>query len=107
VLARGEALIWFPESWRSPDGSLQEFLPGIGVLAARSGATIVPAFIDGAFEAMPRDRRLPRLVPIRVRFGPALPAGRFGKGVAPQDIATTLRDAVARLAEDSDLRARH
>src|SRR5690606_29390268 len=32
ILERGDTLIWFPESWRSPDGALQEFLPGIGVL---------------------------------------------------------------------------
>jgi long-chain acyl-CoA synthetase len=102
VLARGETLIWFPESWRSPDGTVQEFLPGIGVLVARSGATIVPAYIAGAFEAMPRDRRLPRLVPIRVRFGEALPAARFGDGATPQEIAAALRAAVARLADDAE-----
>jgi long-chain acyl-CoA synthetase len=104
VLARGEALIWFPESWRSPDGTVQEFLPGIGILVARSGATIVPAHIAGAFEAMPRDRRLPRLVPIRVRFGAALPASRFGDGATPQEIAAALRAAVARLADEADVR---
>jgi long-chain acyl-CoA synthetase len=102
VLARGETLIWFPESWRSPDGTVQEFLPGIGVLVARSGATIVPAYIAGAFEAMPRDRRLPRLVPIRVRFGETLPATRFGDGATPQEIAAALRAAVARLADDAE-----
>ena len=38
VLRRGNALVWFPESWRSPDGELQAFLPGIGHLLARTGA---------------------------------------------------------------------
>ena len=102
VLARGEALIWFPESWRSPDGTVQEFLPGIGVLVARSGAVVVPTYIAGAFEAMPRDRRLPRLVPISVRFGEALPATQFGDGAAPKEIAAALRKAVARLADEAD-----
>ena len=101
VLARGEALIWFPESWRSPDGSLQEFLPGIGLLVARSGALVVPAHIDGAFEAMPRDRRLPRPVPIRIRFGTPIPAASLGGSTAtPQEIARRLREAVAQLAPE-------
>lgn len=100
ILERGDTLIWFPESWRSPDGTLQEFLPGIGVLVARSGATVVPALIQGAFEAMPRDRRWPKLSPIRVHFGLPLPAASLG-GIEtrPHQIAAALRGAVSRLAE--------
>src|SRR5690606_27838844 len=105
VLARGQALVWFPESWRSPDGSLQEFLPGIGLLVARSGATVVPAYVDGAFAAMPRDRRLPRAVPIAIRFGPPVTAASLGApDTPPQEIAARLRDEVAKLA---DGRGRH
>ncbi len=103
VLARGQALIWFPESWRSPDGSLQEFLPGIGVLVARSGATVVPAHIAGAFEAMPRDRRLPNVVSIRIRFGASIAAATLCRdGAAPGEIAGRLREAVAGLAGSRD-----
>jgi long-chain acyl-CoA synthetase len=70
VLARGDALVWFPESWRSPDGRLQRFLPGIGlVLDGMDDVTIVPAHISGAFEAMPRDARFPRRHPVRIAFG--------------------------------------
>src|SRR5690606_20244555 len=32
VLERDDALAWFPESWRSPDGEIQRFLPGIGLI---------------------------------------------------------------------------
>jgi long-chain acyl-CoA synthetase len=63
--------VWFPEAWRSPDGRLQRFLPGIGQLLLRSGAPAAPAFIGGAFEAMPRGRRIPKLHQISVVFGPA------------------------------------
>ncbi|GIK96856.1 MAG: long-chain-fatty-acid--CoA ligase [Alphaproteobacteria bacterium] len=96
VLRRGDALIWFPESWRSPDGTLQDFLPGVGLLVARSGATAVPAFIEGTFQAMPRDRRLPRLAPIEVRFGP--PVAADAAEASPQEIAARLRNHVAALA---------
>jgi long-chain acyl-CoA synthetase len=41
VLHAGNALVWFPEGWRSPDGSLQRFLPGVGQLLLRTGAPAV------------------------------------------------------------------
>ena len=92
VLRRGHALIWFPESWRSPDGLLQEFRPGIGHLLGRVPVPVIPARIVGTFEAMPRGRRLPRPVPVSITFGAAsTPSG------TPQQIAAALRDAVATL----------
>lgn len=103
VLARGEGLIWFPESWRSPDGRLQRFLPGIGrVLDGLDEIPVVPALIEGAFEAMPRDRRFPRAHPVRVTFGPALRVGALTppggeERERAEAIATALHDAVAHL----------
>jgi len=69
VLEAGNAQVWFPEGWRSPDGSLQRFLPGIGQLLLRSAAPAVPTYIGGAFEALPRDRRIPKFRQITVAFG--------------------------------------
>jgi long-chain acyl-CoA synthetase len=69
ALERGNALVWFAEGARSPDGSLQPFLGGIGELVLRSRATVVPARIVGAFEAWPRHRKLPGLGGVSVRFG--------------------------------------
>jgi long-chain acyl-CoA synthetase len=71
VLKAGDVQVWFPEAWRSPDGRLQRFLPGIGQLVLRSGAPAAPAFIGGAFEAMPRGRRIPKPHQIAVAFGSA------------------------------------
>ena len=101
VLERGDALIWFPESWRSPDGDLQTFLPGIGSLIEKSGATAVPAYIGGTFQAMPRWARLPRLHPLSVSFGDPLSVERLteGPGDTPAErITRNLQDAVAALA---------
>ena len=100
VLRRGECLIWFPESWRSPDGKLQRFLPGIGHMLAAARVPAVPTFVDGAFEAMPRTSRFPRLRPVSVSFGPPQ---TFAEG-QPQAIADALHDAVAAL-EEKDLRS--
>ena len=103
VLARGDSLVWFPETWRSPDGSLQRFQPGIGKLVAESGAPAVPVFIAGTFDALPRDRRLPRLRPLRVRIGAPLDAAGLARsGDRAQlhlEVTNALRDAVAALGE--------
>ncbi|MDW8444713.1 MAG: lysophospholipid acyltransferase family protein [Acetobacteraceae bacterium] len=98
ALARGECLIWFPESWRSPDGTIQRFLPGIGELVRATGAPVVPARISGTFEAMPRTARWPKPYPVRVVFGAPLSAAELTAGAADaQTIADRVREAVAAL----------
>jgi long-chain acyl-CoA synthetase len=69
VLDKGNVLVWFPEGWRSPDGKLLRFQAGIGMLLKESGAPVIPAYISGAFEAWPRDRRWPRPHPVQIVFG--------------------------------------
>ncbi len=78
ALENGDVLVWFPESWRSPDGNLQAFQPGIGHLVAGTQIPIVPACIKGTFAALPRTRRWPRFTRVAVRFGPP---------VLPNDLA--------------------
>lgn len=73
LLRRGDSIVWFPEGWRSPDGALQPFLPGIGILLQRVRVAVLPLHIDGAFEAWPRDRTYPRIHPIGVRIGASIP----------------------------------
>ena len=108
VLDRGRALVWFPESWRSPTGELQTFLPGIGKVLGESAVAVVPAYIDGAYEAMPRDRSWPRLHPISVTFGPVRHARDLepaGEGETPQArIASALRAEVAALITTTEAR---
>ena len=101
VLQAGHVQVWFPEAWRSPDGRLQRFLPGIGQLLLGSGASAVPTYIAGAFDALPRGRRIPKLRRITVAFGSAEPVEVLrGGGTGRTDeerISTALRDRVAAL----------
>ncbi len=43
----GDSLLMFPEGTRSKTGRLKEFKPGIGMIAYRSGKSIIPAYIIG------------------------------------------------------------
>ena len=74
LIERGESLVWFPESWRSPDGRLQGFMRGIGILLTESDAALAPAYIAGTFEVLPRHRRWPRPHRVDIHFGEAADA---------------------------------
>jgi long-chain acyl-CoA synthetase len=103
VLERGRILVWFPEEWRSATGELQRFLPGVARLAQTTEASLVPSYIGGTFQAMPRTRRLPRPARVRVVFGAPVTAEELaarGQGESyDARLCAALRDAVVALAK--------
>lgn len=60
LLEQGYNVVWFPEGRRSPDGELESFQRGIGLLLEEADADVVPTAIRGAYEAWPRDRTRPK-----------------------------------------------
>jgi 1-acyl-sn-glycerol-3-phosphate acyltransferase len=91
TLRSGKSIILFPEGTRSPDGRLRPAKPGIGMIACKSGAPVVPARIFGSFDAFGRGGRLRLGVPVSVTYGPALPPAAYDPGEG--------RDRYARAAE--------
>lgn len=74
-LRRGLAVVVYPEGTRSRDGRLLPVKPGIGLLAAASGAPVQPAFIWGTDH--PLGAFLRRGNPFSVHFGPLLTPERL------------------------------
>jgi len=72
LLEEGKALLVFPEGTRSLDGRLGRGKPGVGMLAVTSGAPVVPAYVSGTLEALPKGAAWPRRSQVSVSFGPAL-----------------------------------
>jgi 1-acyl-sn-glycerol-3-phosphate acyltransferase len=72
VLERGEVFAIHPEGTRSPDGRLYRGRTGVGRLALRTGAPVVPVALLGTREVQPRGRRLPRPARIGIRIGEPL-----------------------------------
>ena len=102
VLKRGKNLIWFPEGERSPSGVLQEFKPGLGMLLAHYRVPVIPAFIRGAYEALPRGRSRPHFTRIVIDFGePAITDEliRQGEGEPPERISRGLYERLAALRD--------
>jgi 1-acyl-sn-glycerol-3-phosphate acyltransferase len=72
LLDAGWGVILFPEGTRSRNGELAAFKPGIGLVAARTGAPVIPARIDGLHSVLPPGRVRPRRGLVEVRFGEPL-----------------------------------
>jgi 1-acyl-sn-glycerol-3-phosphate acyltransferase len=78
VLGRGEAFGIYPEGTRSRDGRLYRGRTGVAHLALTAGVPVVPVGLTGTERLQPIDARLPRIVPVTVRFGaPIEVAGRY------------------------------
>jgi 1-acyl-sn-glycerol-3-phosphate acyltransferase len=79
-LAAGRVVGIFPEGPFSVRGRLESGLPGVALLALRSGVPVVPAGIRGTYEALAGRRfYVPRRHPLAVRFGSPR---RFGRDEA-------------------------
>ncbi len=101
ALRSGNVLVWFPEGWRSREGTLQPFLSGIGALVLGTAVPIVPVFIKGTFKAWPVHHRFPHFHSLTIRFGRPLDpkqwSGFAAKEAVNEQIALTIRKAVAAL----------
>ncbi len=102
VLERGHTLVWFPEGRRSPDGSLQRFRPGIGLVLRAQPVPVIPVWIEGTREAMPPGRVLPRPGRVRVIVGDPVSPERYGRD--EREIVETIHAEVAALG-DGDMSA--
>ncbi|MEM6531250.1 MAG: AMP-binding protein [Myxococcota bacterium] len=73
VLEGGDSLLLFPEGTRSENGEMREFKTSVGYLAQASGKPVLPAYIWGTYEAMPKGSTLlPKERAIGIAFGPPI-----------------------------------
>lgn len=72
ALNNGRAVILFPEGTRSRDGQLQPVRSGVGLIAAKTDAPVVPVRVWGTFEAYGRNVRFPKPKRVTVKYGEPL-----------------------------------
>jgi 1-acyl-sn-glycerol-3-phosphate acyltransferase len=93
-------LIIFPEGTRSKTGDTREFKSGIGALVAGRDVTVLPCYVQGAFRAWPKGRRLPRPKKVRLIIGaPRNYSSRSTNKIDICTIAVELNRAVTELGE--------
>lgn len=100
ALGAGRVVGIFPEGPFSVTGRLERGLPGVALLALRSGVPVVPAGIRGTYQALV-NRRLyvPRRHPLGVRFGrPRVFASEDGQSrTARMAVTKRIMDDIAAL----------
>ncbi|MEW6027340.1 MAG: lysophospholipid acyltransferase family protein [Planctomycetota bacterium] len=59
VLQKGGLLVVFPEGTRTSNGEISGIRKGVSLLTREANVPLVPTLIDGAFQAWPRQHKLP------------------------------------------------
>jgi 1-acyl-sn-glycerol-3-phosphate acyltransferase len=97
LLADGRAVLVFPEGTRGTEGRLGPGRAGAGMLAALSGAPVVPVYIRGSGRALPRGAALPRPARVTVTVGAPLRFARQRGRARYQEISDEIMAAIGRL----------
>ncbi|MFZ5443826.1 MAG: AMP-binding protein [Myxococcota bacterium] len=99
-LTQGFNLLIFPEGTRSPNGELQEFKPTTGYLALGFDVDILPVYLHGTYDALPKGAWWPKFEHLEVRIGPVLELGALREKVQGLAKSEGYR-LVTRMAEES------
>jgi 1-acyl-sn-glycerol-3-phosphate acyltransferase len=77
VLREGGIAGIYPEGTRSPDGRLYRGKTGVARLTLESGAVVVPVALLNTDEIQPSGALIPKIKPVRMRFGKPLDFSRY------------------------------
>jgi len=98
LMADGHSLLIYPEGGRSPDGWGQEFKGGAAYLSTRTGAPVVPVFIDGSGAIYGKGMKRPKPGRTKVVFGAPL---RPVDGENTRRFNARIEAAVTRLGDEA------
>jgi len=100
IVANGELLVIFPEGSRGDGITLGPPEKGVSLIALKSGAPIVPGYLDGTNILQPRDGQKPQRAHLTVRFGvPIDPVEYAGKG-ALDAIGPVIMQRISQLRDE-------
>lgn len=98
ILESGQIVGLFPEGTRSKTGTLGEFEPGIGLIALKANATVIPTAVINSNKIFSSDYFLPQ---IKVIFGnPVFVNTELGRE-AMEEFNSELRSAIENLLQSS------
>ncbi len=105
LLEKGEGVTIFPEGTRSEDGNLKDPEIGIGMIALKSKAPVVPAAIIGTDKVLGKGARLPRFAKIKVRVGKPMSFpdlySEKPEREAMEEVGRRVMDEIRRLREEA------
>ena len=104
-LTYGNVVGIFPEGSISQEGVLRPGMPGSLLLAQKADVPILPAYIDGTFQALPRQARFFRKAKISVSFGEPVAYAVLSEGLPAkkglQAATKNLMDRIGALAPEA------
>jgi 1-acyl-sn-glycerol-3-phosphate acyltransferase len=71
--SEGYGVVIYPEGERTWDGELQPLRLGVVRLALKTGVPVIPARVEGAFQAWPRWSKAPQRRGVTITFGKPIP----------------------------------
>lgn len=100
ILHQGKVIGIFPEGGISKTGVIQEGRPGTLLLAQKSNSSILPVFISGTYQALPKQAKFFRKAKIKVIFGNPISyeklsgglKGKLGLEKATRNLIQKIRD---------------
>jgi 1-acyl-sn-glycerol-3-phosphate acyltransferase len=95
LLASGESVMLFPEGTRSIDGQMSRFHHGVSLLALGADVPVVPIYMEGLRNVMPKGQREPRPAAVRVKVGRPV---RPPRGTSIPNGTAMLEEAMCDLA---------
>lgn len=105
VVKQGSTVLLYPEGTRRTEGTLGEFKPLVGRLALSAGVPVVPVYLKGTFDALPKGARFPRARDLVATIGPPLLPEQLRAAVSgtnavvdAREATRLIRDALHRLA---------
>jgi 1-acyl-sn-glycerol-3-phosphate acyltransferase len=69
LLKRRWSLVVYPEGTRSKDGRIAPFHHGVSILAMRGNVPVVPIYLEGMRDVMPKGQRSPQPAAVRIKIG--------------------------------------
>lgn len=94
----GYSLVIYPEGGRSPDGWGQDFKGGAAYLSSRTGAAVVPVFIDGTGAIFGKGMKRPKPGRTKVVFGSPM---RAEDGESTRRFNARIETAVTVLGDEA------
>ena len=92
LVQRGYSIVLFPEGTRTPDGEIGRFHKGAFTLAKELGTDIVPLYLHGLYDVMPKHDFMLRRGSVTIEVGERIATDSFQE-MTDRQIANVMRSA--------------
>jgi len=98
-LKRGEVVALFPEGTRSKDGTVKDAKAGVGYVAVKALAPVVPVCIKGSDKALPHHASFIRFRPVETRVGEPVRPEQFKEKDGTYNYEGLSKEVMRRIVE--------